>query len=51
MTPNTIIQGDALTVLKTLPDSSVNCCVNSGINPKYIQIAGNRLKTELGMWL
>lgn len=26
---NTIINGDALTVLKTLPDESVNCCVTS----------------------
>jgi DNA modification methylase len=29
MTPNTIIQGDALTVLRTLPGSSVDCCVTS----------------------
>jgi hypothetical protein len=31
MTPNTIIQGDALTVLRTLPD-----------NPAYIKIAGQQ---------
>jgi DNA modification methylase len=26
---NKIIQGDALQVLKTLPDESVDCCVTS----------------------
>jgi site-specific DNA-methyltransferase (cytosine-N4-specific) len=29
MTANTIIPGDALTVLQTLPDSCVDCCVTS----------------------
>ncbi|MDR0692557.1 MAG: site-specific DNA-methyltransferase [Prevotellaceae bacterium] len=29
MTPNTIIPGDALAVLRTLPDNSVDCCVTS----------------------
>jgi DNA modification methylase len=33
MTPNTIIQGDALTVLRTLPDNSIDCCVTS---PPYL---------------
>ena len=26
---DSIIQGDALTVLKTLPDESIHCCVTS----------------------
>jgi DNA modification methylase len=34
MTSNTIIQGDALTVLRTLPEESIDCCVTS---PPYFQ--------------
>ena len=26
---NTILQGDSLEILKTLPDASVHCCVTS----------------------
>jgi DNA modification methylase len=43
---NRIIQGDALTVLKTLPDESVNCCVTS---PPYWQQRNYGVDGQIGM--
>ena len=51
---NKIIQGDALTVLKTLPDESVDCCVTSppywGLRsylPDKVQLRKNLTQEEL----
>jgi predicted methyltransferase len=48
-----ILQGDCLNVLKTLPDQSVQCCVTSPpyyglrdyieLNPAYIELTNKRL--------
>jgi DNA modification methylase len=52
MTPNTIIQGDALTELRTLPKNSVDCCVTS---PPYLGLRryykGVRLKDNAPDWV
>ncbi|MDR1652900.1 MAG: site-specific DNA-methyltransferase, partial [Prevotellaceae bacterium] len=45
MTPNTIIPGDALTVLRTLPDNSVDCCVTS---PPYYGLRDYGTATWVG---
>jgi DNA modification methylase len=39
---NTFLQGDALEILKTLPDSAVNCCVTS---PPYYNL---RVDKQMG---
>ncbi len=44
--PDTIIQGDALAVLKTLPDQSVNCCVTS---PPYWGLRDYNVKGQIGL--
>lgn len=41
-----IIQGDALTVLKTMPDESVNCCVTS---PPYWGLRDYGVDGQLGL--
>lgn len=41
-----IIQGDALTVLKTLPDQSVHCCVTS---PPYFGLRDYGVSGQLGL--
>lgn len=43
---NKIIQGDALEVLKTLPDESVNCCVTS---PPYWGLRDYGVDNQLGL--
>lgn len=42
----TIIQGDSLTILKTLPDESVNCCVTS---PPYWGLRDYGCSGQLGL--
>ena len=42
----TIIPGDALAVLKTLPDESVNCCVTS---PPYWGLRDYGVTGQLGL--
>lgn len=46
----TILQGDALTRLRELPDSSVNCCVTS---PPYFGLRdyGNSLQKHMNTFL
>jgi len=46
MNPITIHQGDALTVLRTLPDKSVNCCVTS---PPYWGLRDYGVDGQLGL--
>jgi DNA modification methylase len=46
MTPNTIIQGDALEVLRTLPDNSVDCCVTS---PPYYALRDYGVSGQIGL--
>jgi DNA modification methylase len=46
MTSNTIIQGDALTVLRTLPDNSVDCCVTS---PPYFGLRDYGMSGQIGL--
>ena len=41
-----ILQGDALRVLKTLPDASVHCCVTS---PPYWRLRDYRTEGQLGL--
>ena len=43
---NQIIQGDGLTVLKTLPSESVNCCVTS---PPYWSLRDYGVEGQLGL--
>ena len=43
---NKILQGDALTVLKTLADESVNCCVTS---PPYFGLRDYGAEGQLGL--
>ena len=43
---NTIIQGDAMEVLKTLESESVDCCVTS---PPYWALRNYQVKNQLGM--
>jgi len=43
---NQIIQGDALTILKQLPDEIVNCCVSS---PPYWNLRDYGVKGQLGL--
>ncbi len=43
---NQIICGDALTILKTLPDQMVNCCVTS---PPYWGLRDYNIKGQLGL--
>jgi DNA modification methylase len=43
---NTIIQGDALTVLRTLPDDSVDCCVTS---PPYYGLRDYGVSGQIGL--
>lgn len=46
MVRNTIIQGDALAVLKTLPDQSVNMCVTS---PPYYGLRDYGIDDQIGL--
>jgi DNA modification methylase len=43
---DTIIQGDALTVLKTFPDEFINCCVTS---PPYWGLRDYGVDGQLGL--
>jgi len=43
---NKIIQGDSLTMLKTLPDASVDCCITS---PPYWGLRDYQVKGQLGL--
>ena len=43
---NRIITGDSLTVLRTIPDESVNCCVTS---PPYFGLRDYGVKGQLGL--
>jgi len=43
---NKIYQGDALTILKTFPDESVNCCITS---PPYWVLRDYGIKEQLGL--
>ena len=43
---NQIIEGNSLTVLKTLPDESVNCCVTS---PPYWSLRDYGVEGQLGL--
>lgn len=45
MQTDRIYCGDALTVLKTLPDSSVNCCITS---PPYYALRDYGMAGQLG---
>lgn len=42
---NTIINGDSLEVIKTLPDGSVNCCITS---PPYLGLRDYGVEGQLG---
>jgi len=46
MIPNRIIQGDALEVLRTMPDESVHCCVTS---PPYWGLRDYGVPGQLGL--
>ncbi len=46
MNINVFLQGDALKVLKTLPDKSVNTCVTS---PPYFQLRDYKVKGQIGL--
>ena len=46
MTPNTIIPGDALAVLKTLPDGCMDCCVTS---PPYYGLRDYGVSGQIGL--
>lgn len=43
---NQIIQGDSLTILKTLPDESVDCCITS---PPYWNLRDYAINGQLGL--
>ncbi len=43
---NTIIQGDALQVLKTLPADSVDCCITS---PPYYSLRDYGVAGQIGL--
>lgn len=43
---NRIIQGDALQVLKTLPDSTIDCCVTS---PPYYGLRNYNVEGQMGL--
>ncbi len=45
METDTVINGDALTVLRTLPDNSVNCCVTS---PPYYALRDYGVDGQIG---
>lgn len=46
MTPNTILQGDALEVLRTLPDECMDCCITS---PPYYGLRDYGIDGQLGL--
>lgn len=46
MTFNTVLQGDSLEVLKTLPDESVDCCVTS---PPYYGLRDYGVNGQIGL--
>lgn len=46
MTYNTVLQGDCLEVLKTLPDKSINCCVTS---PPYYGLRDYGVDGQIGL--
>ena len=46
MKENTIIQGDSLTILKTLPDECISCCITS---PPYWGLRDYGVEGQLGL--
>lgn len=46
MTYNTVLQGDCLEVLKTLPDKSIDCCVTS---PPYYGLRDYGVNGQIGL--